>query len=98
MKDEPLNNENAVNCPWCNGHCMYLEEDSYFSKVVNKQIIKFRIGAGCDEHWEMFESELNDSMGNDFGRGFWCENEDEAVLDWNFLVKKSIRNNHQDTW
>jgi hypothetical protein len=77
---------------------MYLEKDEACIYIKNGTTIGFRIGADCEEHWKVFNSKDNDTMGNDFGRTQWCESREEAIEAWNYDVEHSVKNNHKNYW
>ena len=101
MNDEPLNNPEASNCPWCNKDCMYLEiDEENFSIKDGKRHFDtaYRIGAGCEEHSKAFNSDENDAIGNDFGRTQWCDSEQEAIEEWNYCIQHTNKHGHKDFW
>jgi len=93
MTDEPLNDPKALNCPWCQSDCTYIEHDDEEGSLK----LGFRVGASCDE-WAKAALEDKDAFGNDFGRTQWCDSREEAVDAWNYDVEHSIKENHKNYW
>ncbi len=78
-------------CPWCDGHCMYLEEDEFCG---------FRVGAICDEADAAYEAIVGERecSWKDWGRAEWEVTVKLAIEEWNATVVAGRKTGQRGVW